>query len=52
MTSIILFRVPTYEILDELKYRTQHHRAFNFEDISSEELLKHILENRMNSFDE
>lgn len=50
MIDIILFRVPTSEILDELKYRIQHQRAYNFETISSEDLLKHILENRMTSF--
>lgn len=50
MDNIILFRVPTYEILEELIYRTKNGRPSNFEDISSKALLEHITNERTNSF--
>lgn len=50
MDKIILFRVPTCELLDELANRIQTGSPANFEGISSKELLEHIITERMNSF--
>lgn len=53
MIDILLFRVATREILEELKNRAEFHvRGEYYKDLSSKELLKHILKNRMESLED
>lgn len=50
MIEVSLFRVPTFEILDELAFRASSHQKSTFVGFSSKELLEYILKNRMDSF--
>lgn len=50
MNKILMFRVPTSEILDELKWRTENPGKKNFDEFSSKQLLELILSQRMDSF--
>ena len=45
-----LFRIPTHEILAQLKHRAEYGYANGLKEYSSEELLKFILTERMDSF--
>lgn len=45
-----LFRVATHEILTQLKHRAEYGYANGLKEYSSEELLKFILTERMDSF--
>lgn len=51
MLNISLFRVPTCEIMKELCHRSYYHERKSFKDFSSEELLSHVLKQRMESFE-
>ncbi len=50
MIEIELFRVPTYEILEELTLRAKIHHGANFTSYTSKELMEFVLKNRMTDF--
>lgn len=53
MIDILLFRVATRDILEELKNRAEFHvRGEYYKDLSSKELLTHILKNRMDALED
>lgn len=53
MIDILLFRVATRDILEELKNRADfHERSEHYKNFSSKELLEYILKNRMNVFED
>lgn len=47
-----LFRIPTREILAQLKHRAEYKYANGLKEYSSEELLKFILAERMDTFEQ